>query len=87
MGSYAVGEYVRGVFAGRSPAALALLVWCRIHGGDCVAVVFGCPVLARFPVALLRGDVGAAVWKLGAGNGRSPAALPALLLFLYILPL
>jgi hypothetical protein len=33
---------------------------------------------------LARGFGGAAVWKLGAGIGRSPAALRVLVLFLYI---
>jgi hypothetical protein len=33
---------------------------------------------------LARGFGGAAVWKLGAGMGRSPAALRVLVLFLYI---
>jgi hypothetical protein len=31
-----------------------------------------------------RGFGGAAVWKLGAGIGRSPAALRVLVMFLYI---
>ena len=59
---------------------------------DCVAVLSGCPVLVRFrgvscwAVALGVGGPagGAAVWKLGAGIGRSPAALRVLVLFLYI---